>query len=314
VIEEPRRIGGIGVSLAGLGCNNFGSRIDEARARAVVLAALEAGVTLFDTADLYGSGSSEEFLGRALGERRDGVVIVTKFGMRTPPDGLSGGSPAWAPRACEASLRRLGTDRIDVFLLHRPDPTTPIVDTLGAMSDLVESGKVLDIGCSNFSASQLEEAAKVAADRGLTPFVTVQNEYSLVEREPEAQVLPACERLGISLMPYFPLAGGLLTGKYRPGEARPEGTRFAKPGSGGDFLTEEKFELLAGLTSFAEARGHTILELALSWLASNRAVASVISGATSPEQVIANASATRAWRLSTEDLAEVERLARRPAG
>jgi aryl-alcohol dehydrogenase-like predicted oxidoreductase len=308
MIDETRLIGRIQVPIAGLGCNNFGSRMDEDRTRAVVHAALDEGVTLFDTADLYGNGSSEEFLGRALGTRRDRAVIVTKFGMREPPDGLTGGSPKWVPWACDASLRRLGTDRIDVYLLRRPDPATPIADTIAAMSGLVDEGKVREIGCSNFSAPQLEEAAKATADLGLTQFACVQNEYSLVEREPEAEVLPACERLGMSLMPYFPLAGGLLTGKYRPGEPTPQGSRFSRSGSGASFLTDERFEIVERLTSFADAHGHTILELALSWLARNPTVATVIAGATSPLQVAANAEATRTWELSTAELAEIDRL------
>jgi aryl-alcohol dehydrogenase-like predicted oxidoreductase len=309
MMDAERRIGRIPVSLAGLGCNNFGRRVDEARARAVVDAALDAGVALFDTADLYGDGASEEFLGRALGARRDDVVIVSKFGMRAAPGGLRGGSPEWVQRACEASLGRLGTDRIDVYLLHRPDPSTPIRDTLQAMAALVDQGKVREIGCSNFSAPQLDEAAKAAADLGVQGFATVQNEYSLVERAPEAEVLPACDRLGISFMPYFPLAGGLLTGKYRPGAPRPSGARFSHAGAGAEFLTDERFAAVERLTTFATARGHTIVELALSWLAGNPIVASVIAGATSPEQVRTNAAATRAWALTDEERAEVARLA-----
>jgi aryl-alcohol dehydrogenase-like predicted oxidoreductase len=309
MMDAQRSIGRIPVSLAGVGCNNFGRRIDEGDTLAVVDAALDAGVALFDTADLYGDGASEEFLGRALGARRDGVVIVSKFGMRAAPNGLSGGSSLWVGRACEASLRRLGTDRIDVYLLHQPDPSTPIGDTLQSMAALVDEGKVREIGCSNFSATQLDDAAKAAADLGVPAFATVQNEYSLVEREPEAEVLPACERLGISFMPYFPLAGGLLTGKYRPGAPRPTGARFSHTGAGAEFLTDERFATVERLTVFAASRGHTIVELALSWLAGNPSVASVIAGATSAKQVRMNAAATRAWTLSDEDRAEVARLA-----
>ncbi len=307
--DTQRMIGRIPVSLVGLGCNNFGRRVDEERAHGVVDAALDAGVALFDTADLYGDGASEEFLGRALGARRDGVVIVSKFGMRAAPDGLSGGSPAWVGRACEASLRRLGTDRIDVYLLHRPDPSTPIGDTIRSMAALIDEGKVREIGCSNFTSVQLDEAAKAAADLGVPAFATAQNEYSLVEREPEAEVLPACDRLGISFMPYFPLAGGLLTGKYRPGVPRPAGARFSHAGAGAEFLTDERFATVERLTAFAASRGHTIVELALSWLAGNPTVASVIAGATSAEQVRMNAVATRAWTLSDEERAEIVRRA-----
>src|ERR1700674_494310 len=195
-------IGSLGVSIAGLGCNNFGGRIDEAPSRAVVDAAFEAGVNPFDTADLYGGGASEEHLGRALGRRRDGVVVATKFGMRPAPEGLSGGHPDWVARAADESLRRLGTDYIDLYWQHAPDPATPIADTLEALDRLVADGKVREIGCSNFSAAQLDEAANAAAARGVRPFVTLQNEYSLLYREPEAEVLPACTRLGLTFVPY----------------------------------------------------------------------------------------------------------------
>jgi aryl-alcohol dehydrogenase-like predicted oxidoreductase len=304
---ERRSIGSIPVPLAGIGCNNFGRRIDEARTREVVAAALEAGATLFDTADLYGDGRSEEFLGRALGSRRGEVVIVSKFGMRTPPDGLSGGDPRWVARACEASLQRLGTDRIDVYLLHTPDEQTPIEDTLSAMSRLADDGKVREIGCSNFSAKQLDEAADAATALGLRRFATVQNEYSLLHTDPQAEVIPACRRLGISLMPYFPLASGLLSGKYRRGEPPPAGSRLA---GSQERLTDERFDLVERLAGFAEERGRTILELALSWLASQPEVSTVIAGATSAEQVRANTGAVRAWRMSDEELAGVAALLR----
>src|SRR5437660_1356212 len=219
--DYTRTIGPLEVSVAGLGCNNFGRRIDESRAREVVDAALDAGVSLFDTADIYGGGLSEEFLGRALGERRKDVVIVTKFGMGQYPDGLAAGHPRTVRNACDASLGRLGTDRIDVYVLHRPDTSTPVEDTLGAMGELVDQGKVREIGCSNFTAEQLEEASAAAEREGLRPFATVQNEYSLLHREPEEGVLERCRRLGMSFMPYFPLASGVLAGKYRRGEPAP---------------------------------------------------------------------------------------------
>ena len=219
-MEKARRIGELEVSVAGLGCNNFGMRIDEDATRAVVDAAIDAGITFFDTADLYGGTKSEELLGRALGVRRDDVVVATKFGMLKPPDdlGLTGGRPEWVAQACADSLRRLGTDRIDLYWLHAPDPDTPIGDTLEALDRLVRDGKVREIGCSNFSAAQLDEAAAAAKERGVRPFVTLQNDYSLLQREPEREVLGACTRLGMSFVPYFPLASGLLTGKYRRGE------------------------------------------------------------------------------------------------
>jgi aryl-alcohol dehydrogenase-like predicted oxidoreductase len=303
-----RAIGSIPVPLAGIGCNNFGRRIDEARSREVVDAAFEVGATLFDTADLYGDGHSEEFLGRALRSRRDEAIIVSKFGMATPPEGLSGGDPVWVVRACEASLRRLGTDRIDVYLLHQPDDATPIADTLSAMSRLIDQGKVREIGCSNFSAKQLDEADEAAREKGIPRFVTVQNEYHLLAREAREEVLPACRRLDISFMPYFPLASGLLTGKYRTGQPAPPGSRMAGPGTWDEFMTDERLELVERLMTFADQHGHTILELAMSWLASQPEIATVIAGATRAEQVRANAAAVEAWRLSDDGLAELDEL------
>jgi len=302
-----RSIGSIPVPLAGVGCNNFGRRIDEGRAKEVVDAAFGVGATLFDTADLYGSGASEEFLGKALKSRRDEAVIVSKFGMRTPPDGLSGGDPVWVMRACEDSLTRLGTDRIDVYLLHTPDDTTPIGDTLTAMSRLVDQGKAREIGCSNFSEKQLDEAEKAAKELGVRRFVTVQNEYSLLAREAREEVLPACRRLGLSFMPYFPLASGLLTGKYRKGQPPPQGSRLA--GSGWDeLISDERLDLVERLIGFAEQHGHTILELAMSWLSSQPEIATVIAGATGAEQVRANAEAVESWRLSDDEFAEIDEL------
>jgi aryl-alcohol dehydrogenase-like predicted oxidoreductase len=309
MIEETRKIGEIDVSLAGLGCNNFGRRVDEAKTQEVVDAALEADVTLFDTADIYGGGLSEEFLGRALGLRRVDAVIVTKFGM-APPDGLNAGHPDAVAKSCDASLKRLGTDRIDVYLIHRPDTATPIGDTLAAMNDLIDRGKVREIGCSNFAPELLDEAAVVAEKESLRGFVTVQNEYSLVNREPEKGVLDACRRLGMSFMPYFPLASGLLTGKYRKGQPAPAGTRLGGDGSqlAEQVVDENRLAVAERLAEFAQSRGHTLLELALSWLASQRAVATVIAGATSPEQVRANVAATTAWQLTDEELKEIDEL------
>jgi aryl-alcohol dehydrogenase-like predicted oxidoreductase len=305
---ELRTIGSIPVPLAGIGCNNFGRRIDERRTKEVVDAAFEADATLFDTADLYGDGRSEEFLGTSLGSRRDRAVIVSKFGMRTPPEGMTGGDPRWVVRACEDSLGRLGTDRIDVYLLHTPDDATPIGDTLTAMSRMVDEGKVREIGCSNFSAKQLEEAQEAARELGIRSFVTVQNEYSLLEREPRDEVLPACRRLGIGFMPYFPLASGLLTGKYRRGEPPAPGTRMAGRDGWDEYLTDERFDVVERSSRFAEEHGHTILELAMSWLAVQPEIATVIAGATSAQQVRQNAEAIEAWRLSDDDLAEIDEL------
>jgi aryl-alcohol dehydrogenase-like predicted oxidoreductase len=304
MIEKERRIGDLEVSVAGLGCNNFGMRIDEDATKAVVDAAIDAGITFFDTADLYGGTHSEEFLGRVLGSRRDDVLIATKFGMLKPPEerGLTGGKPAWVAQACEDSLRRLGTDRIDLYWLHAPDPETPIGDTLEALDGLVRDGKVRELGCSNFSAAQLDEAAAAAEERGVRPFATVQNDYSLLQREPEKEVLGACTRLGMTFVPYFPLASGLLTGKYKRGVAPPEGTRLAQWGAPSD----DRFDLVERLDAFATAHGHTLHELALSWLATKPEVASVIAGATKPEQVLANAAATVAWELTAAELAELD--------
>ncbi|HEX6580821.1 MAG TPA: aldo/keto reductase [Actinomycetota bacterium] len=305
---ELRTIGQIPVPLAGIGCNNFGRRIDEERTREVVDAAFEADATLFDTADLYGDGHSEEFLGRALGSRRDRAVIVSKFGMRTPSDGMTGGDPRWVVRACEDSLRRLGTDRIDVYLLHTPDDATPIGDTLTAMSRMVDEGKVREIGCSNFSAKQLDEAEEAASELGIRSFVTVQNEYSLLERGPRDEVLSTCRRLGLSFMPYFPLASGMLTGKYQRGEPPSPGTRMAGRGDWDEFLTDERFDVVELLSRFAEAHGHTLLELAMSWLSVQPEIATVIAGATSAEQVRQNAEAIEAWRLTDDERAEIDEL------
>jgi aryl-alcohol dehydrogenase-like predicted oxidoreductase len=307
---DTRAIGSLQVSMIGLGCNNFGWRLDEARSAAVVHAALDAGITFFDTADIYGGTLSEEFLGRALAGRRDEVVIATKFGMEVDEQ-RKGARPEYVRQAAEDSLRRLGTDRIDLYQLHEPDPTVPIADTLGAMNELVQAGKVREIGCSNFSVEQLREARAAAESEHTARFVSVQNEYSLLHREPEQGVLAECERTGVAFIPYFPLASGLLTGKYRLGEPTPEGTRL----SGGRFaglLGEHKLTLVEDLITFASSRGHTILELAFSWLLAHAPVASVIAGATRPEQVHANAAAAN-WRLGKDDLAEVDRILSRAA-
>lgn len=304
---ESRRIGSLQVSLVGLGANNFGWRIDAAASAAVVHAALDAGITLFDTADVYGAGQSEEFLGRALGPSRNQAVIATKFGMKMD-DQRHGAKPGYIRQAVEASLRRLGTDRIDLYQLHRPDPETPIADTLGALDDLVRAGKVREIGCSNFSAAQLREA-EAAVGPGAARFASVQNEYSLLNREPEAEVIPECVRAGIAFIPYFPLASGLLTGKYRRGQPPPQGSR-AQAGFGPKVFTDRNLAVVELLIQFAAARGRSLLELAVSWLAAQPAVASVIAGATSPAQVKANAASAN-WPLAPEELAAIDALAPR---
>jgi aryl-alcohol dehydrogenase-like predicted oxidoreductase len=303
---EQRPIGSLHVSVVGLGCNNFGMLIDYARSEAAVHAALDAGITLFDTADIYGGTLSEQFLGRALGARRQEVVVASKFGMRVD-DARRGASPAYVRQALDDSLRRLGTDCIDLYQLHEPDPTVPIADTLGALNDLVRAGKVREIGCSNFSAAQLREAGAAAAP-GAAQFVSVQNEYSLLHREPEREVLPESERLGLAFIPFFPLASGLLTGKYKRGIPPPEGTRLSQSWAASRFLSDERLTLVESLARLAESRGHSLLELAMSWTAHRPVVASVIAGATTPEQVRANAQAA-GWKLTESDLADIDRIA-----
>jgi len=301
---ELRSIGSLRVSVAGLGCNNFGMRIDAEATDRVVAAALDAGINFFDTADIYGSTKSEEFLGRALGQRRREAVVATKFGMAVD-DKRRGARPDYVRRAADDSLKRLGTDYIDLYQLHQPDPEVPIAETLGAMNDLVKAGKVKEIGCSNFSAEQLNEASR-ATKPAAARFVSLQNEYSLLHREPETNVLPACERLGLAFLPYFPLASGLLTGKYERGKAPPKDSRLSLQWTS-RFTTEKNVRIAEALKAFAASRGHTLLELAMSWLASRPQVASVIAGATSPEQVRANAAAVN-WSLTREELAEIDQV------
>lgn len=291
--------------MVGLGCNNFGMRISAAEAKAVVDAALDVGVNCFDTAESYGDGASEEYLGAALAGRRDRAVIATKWGGRGSVE--HPGRPAAVRASLEASLARLGTDHVDHYQLHRPDPTTPIADTLGVLAELRAEGKVREIGCSNFTAEQLDEAAAAAVEAGLPPFASVQNHYSLLTRDPESNgVLDACARHGIAFVPYFPLEAGVLTGKYRRGEALPEGSRLAAWGARGEgFLGDDRLARVAALSDWVAERGHTILDLAMSWLVSNPQVATVISGATKPEQVRANVAAA-GWALTTAERAALD--------
>lgn len=307
---ETRAIGSLNVTLCGLGTNNFGMRIDQAQTTTVVNAALEAGINFFDTADLYGGGKSEEFLGKALGARRDDVVIATKFGGPLDQnEEHRGGSARWVREACEGSLRRLGTDRIDLYQFHFPDTTVPIEETLTALDELVRAGKVREIGNSNFTGEMIEEADDVSAKLGLARFVSAQNMYNLLNREPDQDVLPACERRGLAFLPYFPLASGLLTGKYRRDEPLPEGARLtAYPEDRRKhFLNEHTLDVVEKLEAFAEARGHTLLDVAMSWLASNPVIASVIAGATKPEQVRANGAAV-GWKLTAGELKEIDEI------
>jgi aryl-alcohol dehydrogenase-like predicted oxidoreductase len=306
---EKRKIGSLAVTVVGIGCNNFGGRIDEKRTEEVIDAALDAGINFFDTADMYADGKSEELLGRYLGSRRRDVLIATKFGQEVEGQGR-GARPEYVRKACAASLRRLKTDYIDLYQQHLPDPDVPIEETLGALDELVKAGKVREIGCSNFSVQQIREAeAASAARRGSARYVSVQNEYSLLHREPEVGVLAECERAGIAFLPFFPLMSGLLTGKYRKGRPLPQGTRIAKFDRYNKLLTDENLDKVEALADFAESRDHTLLELAFSWLLAHSVVASVIAGATSGGQVRHNAAAAR-WKLTADDLEEVDSLLR----
>ena len=296
--------------MVGIGCNAFGARVDAEGTQAVVDAAIDAGVTFFDTADTYTLGESEILLGQALAGRRDEVVIATKFGMdmqgRNGDDGGRRGSAAYVRTAVEASLRRLRTEHIDLYQLHTPDPATDLDETLGALHDLVDAGLVRAIGCSNFQAWQVVDAHWRATASGRTPFVTAQNEYSLYNRTAEVELVPACEEFGVGILPYFPLAYGLLTGKYRRGEGAPEGTRLAQQTSR---LENADWERIEALTSFADERGITLLQLAMGGLAAQPAVSSVIAGVSRPGQVQANAEAVQ-WRPTDDDLEALAEIGR----
>ena len=318
---QQRKVGrsGLQVSAIGLGCNNFGGRIGLEEARGVVHAALDAGITLFDTADVYGAlgigtatsykGASEEILGAILGPRRRDVVVATKFAMPMDDSGRkSGASRRYIVQAAEDSLRRLSTDWIDLYQQHSPDPKTPIEETLRALDDLVRAGKVRYVGCSNFPAWQVADAMWTADDRNLTPFVSCQDELSLLVRKADAELLPAMERFGLGLLPYFPLASGLLTGKYKRNATMPEGARLTNTQRLAErYLTDRHWPVVEQLADFCEARGHTLVELAFSWLLSRGVTASVIAGATKVEQVRQNAAAGE-WRLTAEELAEVDAI------
>jgi aryl-alcohol dehydrogenase-like predicted oxidoreductase len=301
---EKRKIGSLDVTVAGLGCNNFGWRIDAAATVPVVNAAIEAGINFFDTADVYDQGNSEEFLSRALGGRRKDVIVATKFRGKMG-EGKEGARPEYIRQAVEDSLRRLQTDYIDLYQLHRPDPNVPIADTLGALDELVKAGRVREIGASNFTVEQIREA-EAATPKGAARFVSVQNEYSILHREPEGGEIAECQRFGIALIPYFPLANGLLTGKYRSGQPSPKGSR-GDAGWGPKVFTEENLAIAGKLAEFAESQGHTLLELAFSWLLAQTMVASVIAGASRPDQVRANAAAVN-WKLTPGDLQQVEKI------
>jgi len=307
---RPLGDSGLMVSVTGLGCNNFGRRLDLDGTRAVVDSALEAGITLLDTADMYGGeGRSEELLGEVLAGRRDQVVLATKFGhqavdMGYGPAACAKGSRAYIRRAVERSLRRLRTDYLDLYQIHTPDPVTPVAETLAALAELVAEGKVRYLGNSNFTGWQIADAAHVARAAGAVPFVSAQNHWSLLERGAEAEVVPAARHFGLGVLPYFPLANGLLTGEARKGQAPPPGSRLAgRPG----YLTESKLDRVEALITWAAGRGLTILEVAIGALAAQPGCASVIAGAMSPEQVKANVAAGE-WIPSATDLAELDRI------
>ena len=308
---EMRHLGnsGLEVSVIGLGCNNFGRRLDEKQTATVVSAAVDAGITLFDTADLYGeNGTSETYLGKALKGHRDQVVIATKFGgpMGQLPM-QKGGSRQHIFQAVEDSLRRLNTDYIDLYQMHFPDLNTPLEETMRALDDLVRQGKVRYLGHSNFSGWMIAHAHHIAVRDALTPFISAQNHYHLLNREVEQDVQPACTKFGLGILPYFPLASGLLTGKYRKGQVHPEGTRLSSGPMAERILTDINIDKAESLFEWAEARGHTLLELAFSWLAQQPAVSSVIAGATNTDQISANVNAAN-WVLTSEELEEIEKL------
>jgi aryl-alcohol dehydrogenase-like predicted oxidoreductase len=312
---EYRNLGnsGLKVSVVGLGCNNFGMRIDTEQTRVVVNKALDEGINLFDTADIYGNrGGSETMLGKALGPRRHEVIVASKFGMAMG-DGpfMKGASRRYIMAAAEASLKRLNTDYMDLYQIHFPDPETPQEETLGALNDLVRSGKVRYIGSSNFAGYQVADAAWISKTSGLAPYISAQNQYNLLDRRIEKDLTPACKQFGVGILPYFPLASGFLTGKYKRGEEPSKDTRLGAMGSmAKSALTDSNFATLEKLQEFARGHGHSVLELAIGWLAAMPQVSSVIAGATKPEQVTANVKGGD-WKLSAEELAEVDKITRR---
>ena len=309
---DYRRLGhsGLWVSAVGIGCNNFGAKCDEAATRAVVHACLDAGITLFDTADMYGNrGGSETLLGRIFGHHRKDIVLASKFGL---PMGegpyLNGAGRHYIMRAVEDSLRRLRTDHLDLYQVHRPDPATPIEETLRALDDLVRAGKVRYVGCSNFAGWQLAEAEWAARAGGTVRFISAQNEYSLVDRRIEGDLVPAANAYGVGILPYFPLANGLLTGKYQRNHAMPDGARMTeRPTRAEEVLTDRNWTIAEKVADYAAARGHSLLEAAIGWLASQDHVPSVIAGATTAEQVAQNAAAAD-WRMTAEEIADINAL------
>nr|ADI17631.1 predicted oxidoreductases (related to aryl-alcohol dehydrogenases) [uncultured alpha proteobacterium HF0130_20P23] len=312
---EYRNLGssGLRVSLVGLGCNNFGMRLDLEQTRAVVDRAFDLGITLFDTADMYGGrGGSETQLGKILGHRRKDIVLASKFGMAMSDDGTKiGASRRYIMSAVEDSLRRLKTDWIDLYQLHQPDPLTPLDETMQALDDLVTQGKIRYIGCSNLPSWQVVESQWISKSMGLNRFVSCQDEYNILNRNVEAELIPAMQKYGCGLLPYFPLASGLLTGKYKRTEM-PEGARLTDMPTFANrvYLTDENFDIVDNLNKFAHKTGHSILELAFGWMASRPATASIIAGATKPEQIDANVAAVN-WVLSQSEIDEVNKISAR---
>jgi aryl-alcohol dehydrogenase-like predicted oxidoreductase len=310
---ETRSAGGgvLQATVVGIGCNNFGRRLDADATARVVLTALEEGITFFDTADTYGNGQSEEMLGAALKGRREEAVIASKFGHASGGEGHSGASRRWIRIAVEGSLRRLGTDWIDLYQMHMPDPATPIEETLETLTELVSEGKVRCVGSSNLAGWQIADADWMSRTRGLTRFVTVQNEYSLLNRSVEEEVVPACAHFDVGMIPYSPLGNGVLTGKHRRGQGAVPGSRLATSSGGASrWLSDRNFDIVEALEAFAAERGVTVLDVAIGGLAAQPQVLSVIAGATTPEQVRANARAGT-WRPTAADLEELDRIAPR---
>lgn len=306
---ELRNLGasGLRVSVVGLGCNNFGQRIDLETSRAVIHKALDAGITLFDTADTYGGrGGSETAMGQILGDRRKDIVLASKFGMAMDDGEKKGASRRYMMAAVEASLKRLKTDWLDLYQVHQPDPLTPIEETLRGLDDLVRSGKVRYVGCSNYSAAQVIEAQWAARHHNLNAFVSCQDEYNLLKRDLDGERLGVMQRYGLGLLPFFPLASGLLTGKHKRGAAA-AGSRLATAQFAPRFMTDANFDTVEKLEAFVKARGRTMTELAFSWLAARPPVASVIAGATKPEQIEANVRAT-GWKLTPDEMAEIDKM------
>jgi aryl-alcohol dehydrogenase-like predicted oxidoreductase len=309
---EMRTLGGLTVSAVGVGCNNFGGRADEATSTAVIQAALDAGITFFDTADSYASTESEKILGKVLKPHRDEVIIATKFATKIGGDDTGGASPRWIRQAVEGSLQRLDTDVIDLYQQHWFDADVPLDETLGALGELVDAGKIRAYGCSNFTGTQIDDAVKAAEARGVAPFVSVQNELSLLKQEPVTDSIPACDRHGMGFLPYFPLGAGMLTGKYKRNEEKPAGARLTVAGDApyySSYTSDQAYDKVERLEKWAADRGHTILELAFAWLLAFEEIPSVIAGATKPEQIKANAAAA-AWKLTPAERDEVAALAR----